>query len=129
MQIVHDRYGIPWVKAAEKRDHSESWEQQVLIQRAMGWIVAHVPNGGKRSKSEAERLRREGVMAGFPDLVCIRQGVVVFVEMKRTKNGALHGEQKHVIPALMRAGAEVYVCEGWEAALWSLEHGKRRPWN
>ncbi len=29
--------------------------------------VAHVPNGGKRSKAEASRMNGEGVRAGYPD--------------------------------------------------------------
>lgn len=120
---------IQWARAREQRDTSESWEQQVLRQRAKDWLIAHVPNGGKREKREAQRLKQDGVIAGWPDLVCIREGVVVFVEMKKTKGGKLSPEQKNTIEAMMRAGAEVWVCEGWEAALWSLESGNPRPWH
>lgn len=37
--------------------------------RVAGELVIHVPNGGKRSRSEGARLKRLGVLAGVPDLL------------------------------------------------------------
>lgn len=57
-----------------------------------GWLVAHVPNGGKRTKAEAARFKAVGVVAGFPDLMVIGPGKVLFMELKaprkRLKSGA-----------------------------------------
>jgi len=89
----------------------------------MGWVVFHVPNEGRRGQREAERLQREGVVAGAPDLVCVRGGRVVFLEMKKP-GGRVSAAQKQFHAALRRAGAEVHVCEGWEAATCILDNGK-----
>lgn len=71
--------------------------QQAMVQtlRALlssGWLVAHVPNGGKRTKAEAARFKAVGVVAGFPDLMVIGPGKVLFMELKaprkRLKSGA-----------------------------------------
>lgn len=34
-------------------------------------IVAHVPNGGSRNVIEAANLKRDGALAGFPDLIIL----------------------------------------------------------
>ena len=57
-------------------NHPESQEQQALFSWAeyakglhpeLG-LLYHIPNGGKRDKLEAARLKLEGVKAGVPDL-------------------------------------------------------------
>lgn len=48
-----------------------AWLRQVL---PPGSLVFHVPNGGKRSLSEARRFKGLGVVAGIPDLVAIVGG-------------------------------------------------------
>ena len=47
-------------------------------------IIMAIPNGGKRNKIEAIRLKKEGVLAGVADLFipCI----FLFIEMKIGKN-------------------------------------------
>lgn len=47
-------------------------------------LVIAIPNGGARRRTEAARLKREGVTAGAPDLVIIlADGRTHWVEMKR----------------------------------------------
>jgi hypothetical protein len=36
-----------------------------------GWIYTHIASGEKRDQVTAARLKRMGVTAGFPDLVCL----------------------------------------------------------
>lgn len=48
-----------------------AWLRQVL---PTGSLVFHVPNGGKRSLSEARRFKGLGVVAGIPDLIAIVPG-------------------------------------------------------
>lgn len=56
--------------------HAEEQEQIALISWARLQeqkypelkLLLHVPNGGKRSKAEAARLKAAGVRAGVPDL-------------------------------------------------------------
>lgn len=51
-------------------------------------LLAHIPNGGARSKAEGAIFKSMGVQAGFPDLfLCIaRNGYHgLFIEMKKGK--------------------------------------------
>ena len=54
-----------------------------------GFLWMHCPNGGKRGKVEASRLKGQGVKAGFPD-ICIleaRQGYYgLMIELKVGSN-------------------------------------------
>ena len=75
-------------------------------------LMYHIPNGGKRSKSEAARFRTMGVKAGVPD------------------GGTVSPAQKTWIAALRKAGYAVEVCKGWEAAaavIMDYLEGRYRP--
>lgn len=52
----------------------------------------HVPNGGKRSKSEAARFRAMGVKAGVPDMIAPYNGL--YIELKRQRGGTVSAAQK-----------------------------------
>lgn len=47
-----------------------------------GWLVHHSPNGGYRTKAEAGRFKAMGVVPGFPDLIVIGPGSILFMELK-----------------------------------------------
>lgn len=85
-------------------------------------LLYHIPNGGLRSKSEAGRMRHEGVKSGVPD-ICLpvaRGGFhALYIELKRTKGGKVSENQKHWISALTAAGNCAAVCYGWQEA-WTL---------
>tara|TARA_R110000751_G_scaffold72897_1_gene147605 strand:- start:52 stop:417 length:366 start_codon:yes stop_codon:yes gene_type:complete len=73
-----------------------------------------IPNGGKRSKSEAGKFRAEGVKSGIPDLCLIMSGFAYFLEVKRPKNGKspkgrLTDNQKNMIEKLTDNGCECAV--------------------
>jgi hypothetical protein len=56
--------------------------------------AAHVPNGGRRDSITGAKLKREGVKAGFPDIVLIRDGgSCALIEVKASK-GRLSDVQK-----------------------------------
>lgn len=83
----------------------------------------HVPNGGKRLKSEAAKLKAMGARAGAPDLLVVWRGIAFFVEMK-TDTGSLSADQRECHAALRAAGCCVAVARsvsGVEQAL--------RSWN
>ena len=108
---------------------------------APGFFVFHVPNGGLRSKSEAARMKWQGVTAGVPDLVMISSGGVAhFLEVK-AKGGVLSDAQRRIMEALDLLQAPVCVVksiddvraafERWgistrEASVSAGEHGWRR---
>lgn len=79
--------------------HDES-KIQVAIMRYLDaalppYIRAiHVPNGGKRDAVTGAKLKREGVKAGFPDILLIKEGgSCALIEVKAGK-GRLSEPQK-----------------------------------
>lgn len=86
-------------------------------------FLYHVPNGGRRSKSEAARFRAEGVKPGVPDL-CLpvaRGGYHgLYIEMKRRKGGVVSDEQKRWVEELRKNGYCAVICKGWEEAASAL---------
>lgn len=79
------------------------------LMRRMGKLSYFaVPNGGKRGKREAWRLKEGGVRAGVPDLVlCFKGGATIFVELK-AKNGYLSPIQKMFHEELRLMGFQVH---------------------
>ena len=77
-----------------------------------------VPNGGKRDKATAAKLKAEGVKAGVPDvfLPVARMGYHGFyIEMKVGKNKT-STEQDAWLEALKAEGYLVDVSYGWQEA-------------
>ena len=75
------------------------------IRRVCYWAV---PNGGKRNKFEAKRLRDEGVRSGVPDISIVHDGMYYGLEVKkpatRTPKGYLSKNQKSMIKQIEDVG-------------------------
>ena len=86
-------------------------------------LLFHIPNGGKRSKTEAAIFKAMGVKAGVPDL-CLpvaRGGFAgLYIEMKYGKNKPTDN-QKQWIADLKSEGYKVEVCYSGEEATRTLE--------
>lgn len=86
-------------------------------------LLFHIPNGGKRSKTEAAIFKAMGVKAGVPDL-CLpvaRGGFAgLYIEMKYGKNKPTDN-QKQWIADLKAEGYKVEVCYSGEEATRTLE--------
>lgn len=83
----------------------------------------HIPNGGKRSKTEAVRFRAAGVRSGVPDLFlpCSRGGYHgLWIEMKAI-GGRVSREQEQWRKELMEQGYMSVVCYGADAAIETIE--------
>ena len=101
-----------------ERIPTEDHEQMIFVQ----WFrrtypevrIFSVPNGGHRHPAVAAKLKATGVSSGVPDLFVPAWGL--WVEMKRTKGGAVSAEQKDWIKYLEEVGYCVKVCKGAEAA-------------
>lgn len=72
-----------------------------------------IPNGGKRHKSVAVRLKAEGVKAGVYDIYILYTAQTYFIEMK-TKKGTRSKEQKEFAEKAIAAGAICTVCRSVE---------------
>ena len=75
------------------------------IRRICYWAV---PNGGKRSRSESARFKKEGVRSGVPDLSIVHDGMYYGLEVKkpatRTPKGYLSKNQKSMIKQIEDVG-------------------------
>lgn len=81
-------------------------------------LIFHIPNGGRRNKLEAAKLKREGVRAGVPDLFLpvARNGYNgLFIELKFGSNKAT-AKQREWITELNKQGYYAVVCNGFEEA-------------
>lgn len=87
-------------------------------------MLYHVPNGGKRDRREAAKLKQQGVRAGVPDL-CLpvaRSGYHgLYIEMKVEKNKPT-ALQLEWLAALKQQGYAVAVCYGWQEAANIIEN-------
>ena len=86
-------------------------------------LLFHIPNGGKRSKSEAVRFRAAGVRSGVPDLFlpCSRGGYHgLWIEMKAI-GGRGSQEQEKWRKDLLGQGYMHEVCYGADAAIETIE--------
>ena len=82
-------------------------------------LLFHIPNGGKRSKSEAARFKAEGVKPGVPD-ICLpvaRGGYHgLYIELKRRSGSHATDYQRDWLERLSNQGYKAAVCHGWEEA-------------
>ena len=80
------------------------------IRRVCYWAV---PNGGKRTKTESAKFKKEGVKAGVPDISIVHDGMYYGLEVKKPKTltpkGYLSKNQKEMIEKIEEAGGDVKV--------------------
>lgn len=105
----------------KRRKHEEASMQEVLVRDLRlllpkGAFVFHCPNGGERNPLEAARLKRQGVVAGIPDLLIVHAGRVCGLELK-SRGGRLSDEQRNVIDILRNAGMRVEIARSHGEAL------------
>ena len=82
-------------------------------------LLLHIPNGGKREKAEAGRLKAMGVKAGIPDVFLpVPCGNLhgLWIELKRIRSGRPTTAQKEWITLLNEQGYAAQLCHGWEHA-------------
>lgn len=77
-------------------------------------LIFAIPNGEYRDPKTAQRLKAEGVTAGVPDLFIPSHNL--WVEMKRSKGGAVSKDQKTMHTYLESIGHTVIIGKGWEDA-------------
>jgi hypothetical protein len=104
-----------------RRAQPEAQLQRSLVEH-LRWCArgdvwwTHIPNGGWRSPIEAAIFKSLGVRAGSPDLLIIRAGQPLFVELK-APGRKLSPAQIECHAALRRASATVETADNIDAAL------------
>lgn len=81
--------------------------------------LVHIPNEGKRTITNGNRLKREGLKKGYPDIILdyANSGYHgLKIELKRRKGGRITPEQKEWIIELNKNGYAAVLCFGWEDA-------------
>ena len=102
----------------------EEEEQADVVEylESRGYKFTSIPNSTfTKSWKVKNRNREQGLRAGLPDLVCIINDNLIWIEMKRQKGGVLSQAQKDWIAALEEAGQTVRVCKGAEEAIKFIE--------
>lgn len=86
-------------------------------------LLHHIPNGGRRDKKEAARLKAQGVKAGVPDLFLPvpRQGFHgLYIEMKYGENKTTQS-QRFWLEELKKQGFKTVVCYRADAAIKEID--------
>lgn len=107
--------------------HFEDAEQQAVFDWAafypeLRWMHA-IPNGGKRDKREAARLKRQGVKPGVADIFLpLARGDYygLYIEMKRRKEQGSSQTSKHQYDFgryVLEQGYRYEICYGAESAI------------
>lgn len=99
-----------------KTEHEEQREfVSWFRQNYPGVLIFAIPNGEKRGKAAAMRLKVEGVVAGIPDLHI--PAWRVWVEMKKEKDGRVSASQKEIGAYLETIGHRFIVAYGKQQAI------------
>lgn len=97
--------------------NTEHYEQVLLVawfRKTYDHLIFAIPNGGKRHRVAAMKLKQEGVISGIPDLYV--PALRLWVEMKRSKGGKLSENQKKIKSYLESLGDNYIVGHGYEDA-------------
>ena len=114
--------------------HSEHEEQVALVNwfrdnfKEPDYIIFAVPNGGKRGRAEAERLKKEGVKAGVNDLIILTHNRAIFLEMKKV-NTKTSPKQKEFHKNLEYLGFDYIVGYGATDASEKIMEVLSENWN
>jgi hypothetical protein len=74
------------------------------------WIFTHIPSGERRDPITAGRLKRMGVVPGFPDLLFVGPDRrICWIELKAKGGGRLSADQGFIAARLIAAG-HGYLC-------------------
>ena len=85
----------------------------------LGVMFNHSPNEGIRQVQYVQKLKRMGMLPGFPDFFIYEpRGVYhgLAIEMKRVKGGRVSEEQKECLKKLSDRGYYATVCRGFDEA-------------
>jgi hypothetical protein len=86
------------------------------------WRWTHLPMGENRDPITGARLKRMGVMPGWPDFIFAgRDSRMFFLELKRKGSGRVSDDQADVIAHLAVCGFAVLVTDSFDDAVATLK--------
>jgi hypothetical protein len=103
----------------------EEWLQQVRLALLLDrWVDSTTTwwsaiDTVARSASSGAMRRKRGCKSGTPDTFVLYRGKLVTIEMK-SRRGQCSPSQRLAREALLRAGAQWWVCRSANAAIWAL---------
>ena len=100
------------------------WRNYAVHRNPKLALLHAIPNGGLRSKATAARMKREGALAGIPDICLpVSQNSYhgLYLELKRPIGGRLSDKQSEIIAMLREEGYRVDICRGFDAAREAIE--------
>lgn len=117
-----------------KKIPSESQEQQRLVMR-LRWLhpdieFFSIPNGGRRSPGEAQKLKLEGVEPGVPDLFIAEPSgkyAGLFLELKKRSGSSVSSEQRVKHARYQDRGFQVKISYGADDAYETIMEYLERP--
>lgn len=123
MENTKEKARINGIRIIPTEDEEQIWLFSWAALNERKWpelaLMHHIPNGGKRSKSEAARFKAMGVKRGVSDVFLpVSKGGYhgLYIELK-AKDGRPEKEQKEWIAAVREQGYYAAVCYGgFEAA-------------
>lgn len=95
------------------------WAEYMMPQHPELYWMFHCPNGGKRDKATAAKLKMMGVKPGVPDIILpVRRGTYsgLAIEMKVGDNGATANQMKW-IRHFAEQGYTTAICYGADVAI------------
>ena len=104
----------------EQRDFVSWWR------KTQADDIFAIPNGGKRGKITAAKLKLEGVTPGVWDLFVPAR--FLWIEFKRSRQGTLSTEQKAFGTARLSEGYTCMVAWGCADAVLQIDSGIRSDW-
>lgn len=87
------------------------------------WLLHNSLNGAKRTKANGDKLVKQGMLPGVPDLLLpVKQGIYsgLYIEMKSTK-GRISIDQSKFLRAVSDNGYAVSVCYSANEAIKRIE--------
>lgn len=100
-----------------------AWARSMEKQYPELTMLYAVPNGAHKSPAMAQKFKREGLVAGVPDLVLAspRAGFHgLYIEMKRVKGSTLEPEQRDWLQRLSDRNYAVAIARGADAGIAAL---------
>ncbi len=95
----------------------EAFAQHLRMRGRCGVPWWHTPNGEHRDPAIGAKLKRMGTKPGVPDVLCVIDGRLHGLELKRERGGRVSPAQRAMHDELRAAGAIVETARGLDEAL------------